>query len=317
MAISVVPRVTTTPRTHFSMSNYRVGLNPLPWVLTANGFDLSVPVLRAAFAEIATTPFTAIHADPPAGLDPAGYADLLAEFGLRPAPGYFSSHFADDDPAGIVEAAKRHAATQAALGNTEVFIADNTSEFRKAQPAVGAGHDPAILARVIDGLGAAAEAITSEGVRPALHPHVGSWIEVEAEVRAALDGIPDSVLGFGPDTGHLSWAGIDAVAIMQDYVDRIAAVHLKDVHLEQASAARHAGVAYHQATRIDYTIWTEPGRGDVDLLAAIGVLPDSFAGWLIVEVDVPEAPSNLESTQISGRWVTEHLGADVFSRGLA
>jgi inosose dehydratase len=296
------------------MSNYRVGLNPLPWVLTANGFDLSVPVLRTAFAEIATTPFTGIHADPPADLDPAGYAELLAEFGLRPAPGYFSRHFAEEDPAQIIEAAKRHASVQAALGNTEVFIAHASSELRKAQPAVGAGHDPSTLARVIDRLGAAAEAITAEGVRPALHPHVGGWIEVESEVRAVLDAIPASVLGFGPDTGHLSWAGMDAVAVMRDYADRIAAVHLKDVHLDQAAAARAAGADYTRATRVDFTVWTEPGRGDVDLLSAIGTLPDSFAGWLIVEVDVPEAPSNLESTEISGAWVTEHLGADVFAR---
>jgi inosose dehydratase len=294
------------------MSNYRVGLNPLPWVLTANGFNMTVPILRTAFAEIATTPFAGIHADPPADLDPAGYTDLLAEFGLRPAPGYFSASFADDDPAEIVEAAKKHAAVQAALGNTEVFISDNLSELRFAQPAVGAGHDPSTLARVIDRLGAAAEAITAEGVTPSLHPHVGSWIEVEAEVRAVLDGVSASVLSFGPDTGHLSWAGMDAVAVMADYADRVAAVHLKDVHLDQARAAREAGSDYNRATRVDFTVWTEPGRGDVDLRAALNTLPESFTGWVMVEVDVPEAPTNLESTEISARWVTENLGQEVF-----
>jgi inosose dehydratase len=69
------------------MTSFRVGLNPLPWVLTANGFDLSVPVLRDAFGEIQETPFRGIHADPPAGLDADGYARLLDEFGLVPAPG--------------------------------------------------------------------------------------------------------------------------------------------------------------------------------------------------------------------------------------
>lgn len=297
------------------MSSYRVGLNPLPWVLTADGFDLSVPVLRTAFAEISTTPFRGIHADPPAELDAAGYAALLEEFALRPAPGYFAMHFADDDLTEIVEAAKRHSGVQAALGNTEVFIADHLSALRMTQPAVGAGHDPSILSRVTEALGAAAAAITAEGVRPALHPHVGSWIEVEAEVRSVLDAIPAEVLGFGPDTGHLSWAGMDPVAVMKDYAERIAAVHLKDVHLSEAAAARTDGSDYRQATRDSHTVWTEPGRGDVDLLGAIGALPETFAGWLIVEVDVPEAPSNLVSTQISGAWVTEHLGADTFTRG--
>jgi inosose dehydratase len=41
------------------LANLKIGLNPPPWVLTPSGFDLSVPVLRTAFSEIATTPFGA------------------------------------------------------------------------------------------------------------------------------------------------------------------------------------------------------------------------------------------------------------------
>jgi inosose dehydratase len=41
------------------------------------------------------------------------------------------------------------------------------------------------------------------------------------------------------------------------------------VHLDQAQQAREAGASYTQATREDFTVWTEPGRGDVDLMAAL------------------------------------------------
>lgn len=297
------------------MTSYRVGLNPLPWVLTLDGFNLTVPVLRNAFAEIATTPFKAVHADPPPDLTPAGYRNLLAEFGLSPAPGYFEADFDHTDPDQLVEDAKRHAAVEAELGNTEVFIAANLTEGRMAQPSIGVGFDQSVLQLVIDRLGLAAEAITSEGVTPALHPHVGSLIEVEHEVRAVLDAIPASILSFGPDTGHLSWAGMNPTTIMGEYANRIAAVHLKDVHLDQAQAARDAHANYDQATVHDFTVWTEPGRGDVELLAALKALPPDFDGWVIVEVDVPEAPTNLESTQISANWVSEHLGADAFHTG--
>lgn len=281
-------------------------------MLTAHGFDLSVPVLRQAFAEIATTGFRGIHADPPEDLDADGYRRLLDEFGLRPAPGYFGAHFHETPPAQIVESAKAFGARQAQLGNTEAFVAGHLTATRIAQPAVGAAYDEVLLQRTIDALGPACEAITAEGVRPALHPHVGSLIEMEPEIRQVLDAIPAGVLGFGPDTGHLSWAQMDPAAVMADYADRIAAVHLKDVHLDQVQLARDAGATYHEATRGDFTVWTEPGRGDVDLDAALAVLPESFSGWVLVEVDVPEAPTNLESTQISGRWVRDHLGAEVF-----
>ena len=78
---------------------------------------------------------------------------------------------------------------------------------------------PAILAKVVDGVGAAAAAIVAEGVRPMLHPHVGSAIEVENEIDTVLQGVPDSILGFGPDTGHLTWAGVNPVKIMSRYSD--------------------------------------------------------------------------------------------------
>ncbi|TDO46671.1 inosose dehydratase [Kribbella sp. VKM Ac-2527] len=293
------------------MPDFRVGLNPLPWVLTPDSFDLSLPVLRTAFSQIETTPFKGIHADPPAELDVAGYRSLLAEFGLEPAPGYFSADFQSVDRRDLVEAAQRHAAIQAELGNTEVFLAAGLTSERIAHPSIGYGGD-ALLPQVIEGVGTAAEAITAEGVTPALHSHVGSTIETESEIRAVLDAVPASVLSFGPDTGHLAWAGITPSTLMTQYADRIAAAHLKDVHLHQAQTARDADANYFDATVTKFTVWTEPGRGDVDLLAAIRALPDTFHGWLIVEVDVPEADSNLASTELSARWITDHLGTTVF-----
>jgi inosose dehydratase len=294
-------------------SHAKIALNPLPWVLTERGFDLSVPVLRQAFSEIATTPFKAIQADPPAELTPSDYRALLADYGFVPAPGYFAASFGDTPLDQIAESAKRHAAVQAELGNTEVFLAANVGGVRAEHPAIGADADSAFLAKVVDGVGAAATAIVAEGVRPMLHPHVGSAIEVENEIDTVLQGVPDAILGFGPDTGHLTWAGVDAAKIMSRYSTRIGAMHLKDVHADQAKASKAAGASYQEATRGKFTVWTEPGRGDIDLPAALGALPSSFNGWIVVEVDVPEAPTNLESTKISAAWIAKQFGPEAFT----
>jgi inosose dehydratase len=152
------------------MTNTKIALNPLPWVLTAKGFELSIPVLRQAFSEIATTPFKAIHADPPAGLTPAQYRALLAEYGLVPAPGYYYAAFHEVPTDQIVEGAKHHAAVQAELGNTEVFIAADVGGIRMKRRAVGAEADPAVLAKVIDGLGAAAGRDHRRGCPPDATP---------------------------------------------------------------------------------------------------------------------------------------------------
>jgi inosose dehydratase len=90
-------------------------------------------------------------------------------------------------------------------------------------------------------------------------------------------------------------------------------MHLKDVHADQVKSSKAAGASYHEATRGKFTVWTEPGRGDIDLPAALGALPSSFNGWIVVEVDVPEAPTNLESTKISAAWIAKQFGSEAFT----
>jgi inosose dehydratase len=139
-------------------------------------------------------------------------------------------------------------------------------------------------------------------VTPCFHPHVGSWIETEHEVRAMLDSVDASVLSFGPDTGHLFWAGMNPAAMIADYAPRVGAVHLKDVHRPAAVRAREQGDDYMGAT-VTRHVWTEPGRGDVDFRAVFAALPSSYDGWFVVEVDVPDLPTKEESTAQSARWV--------------
>jgi inosose dehydratase len=282
----------------------KVAVNPLPWVLTAEGFDLSLTTVRAAVAGIAEAGFTAMHADVPEGMSAAEYRSLLADHGVQPAPGYFGAFFdcsADDVPS-LLDAAKRHAEIQDELGLTEVFLASHLSPARIARPAVGADFDAARLELVIERIAATADAITAQGITPCFHPHVGSWIETESEVRALLDSIGPSVLSFGPDTGHLYWGGTDPAKIVADYADRVGAVHLKDVHRHVADTAREATADYWEAT-FGQHVWTEPGRGDVDFDAFLDALPESFVGWFVVEVDVPDLPTKEESTAESARWV--------------
>jgi inosose dehydratase len=142
-------------------------------------------------------------------------------------------------------------------------------------------------------------------VRYALHPHVGSRIEVEDDVRAVLDLTAGTSLYFGPDTGHLYWAGMDPATIMSDYSDRIIAVHLKDVDPFARAAAIANGDDYSAATNTRH-VWTEPGRGAIDFDAVFAALPTHFDGWFVIEVDVPNAGSPAESSAISYAFLENH-----------
>jgi inosose dehydratase len=285
-----------------------VALNPLPWLLQGGQFaPLAAVDLPDILVQVRSAGFDAVMADRPAELTLTEYADRLTEAGVRPAPGYFAAAFHEEQAlTAVLDQARRHAAEQARLGLTEVFVAAAMDEQRLRTPAVGAAARPGVLEALTVRLERVAKAMLAEGVRPCLHPHVGTLVEVEAEVRFVLDHTDPEVLAFGPDTGHLFWAGTDPAAIIADYADRVGGVHLKDVHEPVARVTREQGASYDEAT-VRRNLWTEPGRGDIDFAAVLASVPQDFAGWWVVEVDVPDAGTPLDSARVSAAWVRDCL----------
>jgi inosose dehydratase len=206
------------------------------------------------------------------------------------------------------------ARTHANLGLSEIFLGTGMSRDapRVLHPAQGFAFDPARLERVTDLIETVARTMVAEGVRPALHPHVGTWIETEAESRAVLEAIDSELLAFGPDTGHLAWAGADVAELISDYADRVASVHVKDCRLSVAERARSEKLGYRAAVMDG--LWAEPGRGELELEAMLDALPATFEGWLIVEVDRPDLPDPLESARASASWMKRYTQRDLVSR---
>lgn len=290
----------------------KVAVNPLPWVLSDGRFQLSRTVLVDALADLREVGFRALHAQVPDDMTVVGYRQTLADYGFVPAPGYFSEHFADvGSGAEVLERARRAAEVHLELGLSEMFIASEMATERVARPAVGHLPDHGRLRRLTDGMVAAAEVMQSEGVTAALHSHVGSWVETEEEIRAVLDWSEGSALAFGPDTGHLFWGGADPGRLIKAYATRVACVHIKDVDAAAAATARERRDNYQDATSVRH-VWTEPGRGDVDLDAVIAAL-EGFDGWAVLEVDVPNLPSRVESARAGLSYFEANPAFDVIA----
>ena len=277
----------------------RLAINPLPFLLEDSGLDQSSERLHSTFAQIARAGYPAVHADVPSSMTARDYGTLLASYGLRPAPGYFGGFFDRPDARDeVVEEARKTAAAAAELGLDTMFIAQHMCDARRARPAVGVEASADRVEIMADGLERAAQAARAEGVTAALHPHVGSWIETESEVRGVLDRTEGGALTFGPDTGHLAFAGMDPVALIADYRDRVTAIHLKDLDTAAADRVLDEAVSYFDATRT-HRIWAEPGAGDLDLAAVLDTLPADFDGWYVVEVDLPKHGTPFESAVVS------------------
>lgn len=244
------------------------------------------------------------------------YARVIADSGLRLSPGYvhiglpeeFGRDHTGDREAHFrwFDAIRRRAEETTFVGLDRVFLSADMAPGRPridVASAVGHDFDQARLDRVANIVGEAAEVLKAEGVTPALHNHVGTWIETEAEYEHVLNAIPDSLLAAGPDIGHLAWAGVDVVAWIAAHADRISDLHVKDMDLTIAAAAREAGTPYFAV--MGQRFFLEPGLGHVPIAEALVALPETFAGDVIVEVDKPSMEP-FASAKASWAWIAEH-----------
>jgi inosose dehydratase len=282
----------------------RIAANPIPYWIHAGK---TREVLDEAYRDLHEIGFTAVKADVPDDMSPAGYAEWIAGYGLAPSIGLFSSPFDETvDLAAEVERARRFAATQVALGLDRTMISSMSLPARMAEPGVGAGFDAGRLDRAIDGCGAVCRALRSEGLRPLHHSHVGGVFETESEIVRLLDDLGPDVIGFGPDTGHLRWAGIEPAPFIRRYADRIGGIHLKDCFADFLTPTDREGMSYREVQATG-RLWAEPGLGVVDLAAVLAVIPADYDGDFMIEVDEPSVGSKRESHRISYEWAQATL----------
>src|SRR4029453_18751111 len=117
--------------------------------------------------------------------------------------------------------------------------------------------------------------LQSEGLRPLHHSHVGGVFETEQEIRRLLDELGPNVIGFGPDTGHLRWAGIDPAPFIARYADRLGGIHIKDCFPDHLDVDH--GLSYREVTATK-RLWAEPGLGVVDFDAVLAAIPAEYDG---------------------------------------
>jgi len=290
----------------------KIAINPLQWLATEDGWidPTLAPPLIEQLKVIQQAGIRSLHTAVPEDLTPAQYRQLLADHGILPAPGYISGPLPADEASlrELLDKTARISAQHAELGLPAVFVATGMAMDapRVARPAVGHEGTKDRLERVRDVFAAMGETTRKNGVAAAFHPHVGTWAETEVETRFILDTVPADVLSFGPDIGHLGWAGADYQGLIRDYADRVASLHVKDFHDDIARQGRENGWGYQKTVLAG--LWAEPGRASVDIDATLAALPETFDGWLVIEVDRGAQETPEESIRLCGEWAAQQSG---------
>jgi inosose dehydratase len=286
----------------------RLAVNPIPYWSRGGRTDKSPAVFQEAFADFAKIGFAAVKADVPDGMNARQYLDWIDGYGLAPALSLFNSPFDETiDIAEEIERAKRFAAIQVELGLDRTMISSMAIPGRMARPAVGADLDRDRLHLAIENCGIICQVLQSEGLRPLHHSHVGGVFETEEEIVTLLDQLGPDVIGFGPDTGHLRWAGVEPATFIKRYADRLGGIHIKDVFPDYLDAEQQSEARSYQELTASKRLWCEPGLGVVDFDAVLAALPDDYDGDFMIEIDEPSVDSRFESHKIAYEWARRNL----------
>lgn len=143
--------------------------------------------------------------------------------------------------------------------------------------------DAAAWAGMVDNIRAVAErARDRHGVRATIHPHAGGHIEFEDEIARIAADIAPEVAGFCLDTGHTLYAGMDPVATLRRYADRLDYIHFKDIDRVVFDRVMGERIRFFDACA--QGVMCPIGRGVIDYPAIRRLLDElGYAGFITVE----------------------------------
>ena len=138
-----------------------------------------------------------------------------------------------------------------------------------------------------------AKAINDIGLGCALHPHTGTAIETDEEVRFIMDNVDTRHMKFGPDVGQLQKGGADPVKLCDDYMELIEHVHLKD----------YDGGEY-------YVGYAPLGEGEVKIKKILNMLEkrkEKMIGRIMFELDFNKEPAAPRSPKVAAEVSRNYL----------
>lgn len=123
------------------------------------------------------------------------------------------------------------------------------------------------------------------------HHHMGTGVQTVEEIDYLMENTDPNLVFLLFDTGHLTFAGIDYLPVLQKYINRIKHVHLKDMRSAVYEEVKAQDMCFLDAVRSG--VFTVPGDGDVDFKPLVQVLEDSgYEGWVVVEAEQDPAKAN-------------------------
>jgi inosose dehydratase len=272
----------------FARDQVWFGITPTGWTnddFPALGYDIT---FEQCVSEIALAGFEGCSIGHKFPRAPDELLAALRLRGLRVSEPWVSTYFTVEGMRErTVAEFRRQLAFLEAVGGTDVGVAELGHAVHQRpiallpnQPRFDDRQWDAMLAGLNE-LGAMAAA---EGARLCYHPHMGTGVQTQEEAERLLAGTDPGAVHLLLDTGHLTWAGGDPVALVRSHGERVAHVHLKDLREEVIGRVRRGNLSFEEALRAG--VFTVPGDGTLDFRAILRALAGrGYQGWLVVEAE--------------------------------
>lgn len=143
-------------------------------------------------------------------------------------------------------------------------------------------------------------------IRIVIQPHAGGYIEYQDELERMLADLSHDEAGLCLDTGHLFYAGMDPVASLVKYAERLEYMSFRDVDAAKLYQTIEDRVGFWQACSDG--VMCPLGEGDIDYTEISKALQDiGYKGWVAIkqERDPRHASTTLPDMKESRQFLVE------------
>jgi inosose dehydratase len=272
----------------------RIGINPISWMnddLPSLGGETPLETALAQGAEIGYAGFELGNKFPK---ESGALRAVLGKYKLACVSGWYSGRLAHRSVEEEIAAVGPHLRLLAESG-AKVMVYGEVADAIQGE-ALALYKRPRFTSAAqwqeyADKLTAFARYTLASGVRLSYHHHMGAYVETPADVDQLMARTGPEV-GLLFDSGHITFAGGDALAVLRKHIARVSHVHCKDVRPAVVKLARNGNWSFLQA--VINGAFSVPGDGCIDFKAILELLDQhGYQGWLVVEAeqDPAVAPS--------------------------
>ena len=273
----------------------RIGINPISWTnddLPQLGGDTPLETCLSEGTEIGYVGFELGNKFPK---DPAELKAKLAGYGAVVVSGWHSGNLAEGSLEDEIKAVDAHMKKLVHNGCSVMVYGEVAGSVQGQQqtplsrrPKFETAAQWEAYAKKLEAFGAY---LKSNGITLAYHHHMGAYCESVKDLDTLMQLTTPNV-GLLFDTGHMTFAGGNALAELKKHIGRVVHVHCKDVREAVMIKARNDDQSFLNSV-LD-GVFTVPGDGMIDFEPILTVLADhNYKGWLVVEAeqDPAVAPS--------------------------